>query len=145
MFGVEVVGHLEADQVDLLAWGAEARRPAAQERIVTAVDRELVSRGYVLAEVAAKADLWVVAHVLVDRQSLGRLADPDYWEFMTGITSVDTYALGAGTLVIDLVDRSSGTVLWRGLASESVSGPADKMMRKIDKSIHKMFRRFPPD
>ncbi len=127
------------------AWmeGTPARRPDAQRRIIGAVERELQSAG--LFAVEDTPDLYVMTHALVDRQTIEQLADPTYWEFITGVRSVDAYDLQSGTLVIDLVDASSGQVIWRAVSSGSVSGPLNKNLKKLDKLIRKMLKRFPPD
>ena len=87
-------------------------------------------------------DLYVMTHTLVDLHTIEQLADPTYWEFITGVRSVNAYDLGGGTLVIDLVDASSGQVIWRAVSAASVSGPLDKNLKKLDKLIHKMLKRF---
>ena len=127
------------------AWreGTPARRHEAQQRIVGAVQRELQSGG--LLAVEADPDLYVMTHALVDRQTIDQLADPTYWEFITGVKSVDAYDLQGGTLVIDLVDASSGQVVWRAVSSETVSGPLDKNLKKLDRLIRKMLKSFPPN
>ena len=86
------------------AWheGTPAQRDAAERRIRSGVDWELAAVG--LRRVDEGADVWVVTHVLVDRHTLDDLSDRNYWKFYTGVRSVDAFDVGAGTLVIDLVD-----------------------------------------
>jgi hypothetical protein len=122
--------------------GTPARRPTIQTRITEAVDRELQRAG--LKRVDAEADLYVIAHVLVDRHTLEELADSTNWKFWTGITTADPRDLEAGTLVIDLLDAASENIVWRGLASATVTGKAEKIERKIDRALAKMFKKFPP-
>ena len=146
--GVEVSVEF-AEEVDFsryvtYAWkdGTEARRPAAQKAIVRIVAGQLEDKG--LQRVESDPDIYVSTHALVDRQTLDELADASYWEFMTGITSVDPYDLGAGTLVVDLIDARSEKIVWRGLASATVSGSVEKMTRKVDKAVRRLFEGFPP-
>jgi len=125
------------------AWseGTPARRSSSELVIRQGVERELGARG--LTQVEGQADVLVVTHALADRQSLEQLHDATYWEFVTGIRSVDAYQLGAGTLVVDIIDEATDKVVWRGLITGGVSGPTDKMNRKLDKTIGKLFRRLP--
>lgn len=125
------------------AWhdGTPARRTAGEKRIRAAVERELMVTG--LRRVEEGADLWVATHVLVDRHTLEELKDRVYWEFYTGVRSVDAFDLEAGTLVVDLVDAKRERVIWRGAASETVRGGVGKNLKKIDKVVHKMFKRHP--
>ena len=52
--------------------------------------------------------------------------------------------IGAGTLVVDLTERESGQVVWRGVASETIKGTFKRMERRVASAIAKMFRRYPP-
>ena len=74
--------------------GTPAKRPTAEDAIFNSVQRELTARG--LARVDERPDLYVVTHALADTHSLKQLDDASYWEFVTGITSVNVYDLGAG-------------------------------------------------
>jgi hypothetical protein len=126
------------------AWtdGTPARRDMVQVRIIEAVRRELAEAG--LRPVDSHADVYVATHVLVDAHTLQDLEDPDDWEFWTGVGNIDAVDVGAGTLVIDLVDRASGRLVWRGLAATGVSGIPSKKLKKIDKLVGKLFRLYPP-
>ncbi len=72
-------------------------------------------------------------------------------------TEVDTYPAGwrgwgtrvvrrpytEGTLVIDLRDPSTKSLVWRGIASED-KGDASKVQGKIDDMVKKSFDKYPP-
>ncbi len=102
------------------AWanGTPARRDVAEQRIRRAVDLELAEAGFRLVE-AEDAELWVVTHALIDRHSLEDLRKRDYWDFFTGARSTDPFELGAGTLVVDLIDKEQERVVWRGRRGDS--------------------------
>ena len=121
--------------------GTPAHSETAQGWILAAVTREMDALGLQVDESAA--GLHVASHVLVGRRTLEELADPVQWEFLTGITSTRPRDLGAGTLVIDLVDASSGERVWRGIGTAKVQGPVnDKMGRKIEKIVRKLFKKL---
>jgi hypothetical protein len=125
------------------AWreGTPARRETAEKTIRAGVDRELAAAGLKLAE--EDADLWVVTHVLVDEHTLSDLRDKDYWEFYAGIQSVDAYALGKGTLVIDLVDPELEQIVWRGAVSKAIDKNMKPNSKKIDEMIRSVLERLP--
>lgn len=50
----------------------------------------------------------------------------------------------AGTLVIDLVDASENRILWRAIATSTVTGDLQKSRSLIPRIIQKMFTDFPP-
>jgi hypothetical protein len=121
--------------------GTPSPRRTAQQRIVDAVERELDARG--MRKVDASPDLYVTTHVLVDAHTLEELSDDTEWLFWTGITSVDAVTVGAGTLVVDLLDAESQEIVWRGLATEKLAEIPDKNLKKIDRVVKKLFKRLP--
>jgi hypothetical protein len=62
--------------------------------------------------------------------------------FGESTTTVDNYKVG--TLVIDLFDTNTKTLLWRGSSSDTLSNKADKNIKNLDKGVQKMFDHFPP-
>jgi len=62
--------------------------------------------------------------------------------FSTATTTEETYTVG--TLVIDLFDANTKTIVWRGSASGTVSSKSDKNIKKLNQAIRKMFDQFPP-
>lgn len=125
------------------AWreGTPARREAAERRIHESVNRELAEAGLRRSDTAA--DLWVVTHVLVDEHSLRDLRDESYWEFYKGIKSVDPYALGRGTIVIDLVDPKLEKIVWRGAVSKAVPKNMKPNSKKIEEAVQQLLERLP--
>jgi len=122
--------------------GTAARRDTLQQRIESALRRELKSIG--LHESTETPDLIVVTHVLPDLHSLNQLSDEAYWEFITGVKSVDPYDIGAATLVVDLVDRETQKVVWRGVATGKVKQSVATIKKKIDKLVAKLIGELPP-
>ena len=49
-----------------------------------------------------------------------------------------------GTLVVDLYDAKTKQLIWRGSAEDTVSNDAAKNEKNLDKSVVKMFKKFPP-
>jgi hypothetical protein len=50
-----------------------------------------------------------------------------------------------GTLVVDLFDTHTKKLIWRGSASDTLSGKSGKNIKNLDKGVDKMFEHFPPD
>ena len=125
------------------AWktGTPARNPNMEDLIVGSVETQLKAKG--LARVDAEPDLYVATYVLPDKVTVDELRNSGL-EFWSGVVSVSPSDLGAGTLVVDLVDARSEKVVWRGVASETIKGTFKKMEQKVDSTIKKMFKRYPP-
>jgi hypothetical protein len=49
-----------------------------------------------------------------------------------------------GTLVVDVFDAKSKSLLWRGIAQDEVSDDPSKNIEKVEKASDKMFMDFPP-
>lgn len=49
-----------------------------------------------------------------------------------------------GTLVIDIYDAKTQSLVWRGFAEEAVSKKDDKNINKLEKAVSKLFKNFPP-
>jgi Domain of unknown function (DUF4136) len=63
--------------------------------------------------------------------------------FGDSTTTESTYKVG--TLVVDLYDSNTKKLIWRGSASDTLSGKSDKNIKNLDKGVEKMFDHFPPD
>jgi len=139
---VEIRDETGGKQYKTFDWkdGTAARRPAAENRIVAAVEAMLQSKG--LSRVREDAELYVTTHVLVDRRGLDELDNADDWKYWTGVRSVDAFDLRAGTLVVDLVDPAQNRRVWRGVGSATVKGSVERNMKIIDKLVRKILDGF---
>ena len=63
--------------------------------------------------------------------------------FGDSTTTTNTYKVG--TLVVDLFDAKTKTLIWRGSSSDTLSDKSDKNIKNLDKGVRKMFDHFPPD
>ena len=60
----------------------------------------------------------------------------------TATTTVNEYMVG--TLVVDIFDGKSKSLLWRGIAQDELSDKAEKNTKKRAKAMEKLFKDFPP-
>jgi hypothetical protein len=49
-----------------------------------------------------------------------------------------------GTLVVDIFDHQTKKLVWRSVATNSLSGDPDKNAKKLEKTVEDMFKHFPP-
>jgi len=131
-----------------------ARNPYVDKLIVDAVIRELTSRG--LTKVDADPDLRVVylaatgPNLQVADIPFYHVVNPAYSGMVFSATST-MWDVTTGTLVIDLFDHRTDRTVFRGSASDvlqrapSADAVADaKLVSKpINKSISKMFKKYP--
>ena len=53
--------------------------------------------------------------------------------------------LSVGTLVLDMIDASSGKVVWRGEAQDATTPVPRAIERMIDEGIAQLLQDFPPE
>ena len=129
----------------------DTKDPLWVDRITTAVGGALTAKG--LTQVESGGDIAIIAIGMAqDRQTLNTFYDGfgggwgwRRWggdDFGESTTTTETYRVG--TLVVDLFDRKTKTLLWRGSASNTLSNSSSKNIKNFDKSVEKLFKEFPP-
>ena len=133
------------------AWarGTELPDELNHIRVVRAVGAALVAKGLRPVEPSATPDVLVAYHASLERnleisglsQGMGPFGlGGDRWG------SARVQPVLVGTLVVDISDARTGTIVWRSLASSDIR-PSDKPEsrdRKIAKAMEKMFKNYPP-
>lgn len=122
------------------------------DRIKSAVNAVLAAKGW--TQVDSGGDVSIIAvETTQNQQTLNTFYDGFGggwgWRgfggggFGEATTTTDTYKVG--TLVIDLFDTKTKSLLWRGTSSDTLSNNANKNIKNLDKGVDKMFKHFPPD
>jgi hypothetical protein len=117
------------------------------DRIKSAVNAQMAAKG--LTEVPSGGDVAIVAIEMThNKQTLNTFYDNfgGGWRWGGGFgnstTTVDNYKVG--TLVVDLFDAKTKTLIWRGSASDTLSNKSANNIKNLDKGVLKMFDHFPP-
>ncbi|HUD73307.1 MAG TPA: DUF4136 domain-containing protein [Dongiaceae bacterium] len=131
--------------------GTDAPTPFAQERIVAAIGDQLKLRGMTAG--AGTADLEVFTHVKLSTEKrmdvtsfgYGGYAGWGGWGGGFGTSSVMVTDIPMGTLMVDLVDTKTNQLVWRGIASDTLStNPTpEKSEKRINKAVSKLFYKYP--
>jgi hypothetical protein len=129
----------------------EASAPLAHQRIVAAIREGMSSSG--LTEVDADPDVFVTYYGATENQlrfvttytGVSNWHRPG-WGSSMGMMSATTQSttVTEGTIVIDIWDASSNTLVWRGIATSPLSRNPDRNTSKINSAIERIFRNFPP-
>jgi hypothetical protein len=113
------------------------------ERLQRAVERQMARKGWATAA-GDQADLVIHFHARVDQ----RLELTDVHG--AGRTNEDSgggpVIYDAGTLLLDVIERRSNTLVWRGWAEGSVEGVIDNqawLNEKIDAVVARILVTFP--
>jgi hypothetical protein len=136
-------------QYKTYSWGkVQTQDPLWVDRIKGAVNTALTAKG--MTPVASGGDVSVVAiEMTKSQQSLDTFYNGfgGGWRWGGGFgdatTTVHNYKVG--TLVVDLFDAKTKTIIWRGSSSDTLSDKSDKNIKNLDKGAEKMFDHFPPD
>lgn len=49
----------------------------------------------------------------------------------------------AGTMIVDLYDAKNQTLIWRGIAQDTLSNKGNKNQQMVEKAVQKMFKQWP--
>ena len=133
---------------------AGARNPFVNMMIVEAIERELTSRG--LTKVDTDPDLRVVylaatgPNLQVANVPFYHVVNPAY-SGMVGSAAMAMWDVTTGTLVIDLFDRKTDRVVFRGTINEvlqrapsaDLQADAKMVSKPVNKGIAKIFKKYP--
>lgn len=118
-------------------------------RIVRAVDAQMVSKGLSSVDAGANPDLLVAYHATFDK-SLEINGFSSGWGgyrfggMRSGSARADEITVG--TLIIDIVDADTKTIVWRGMATKDLDMNAKpgKRDKSINQATAKLFKNYPP-
>ena len=130
--------------------GVNAGNSLWQSRITQGVDSALAAKGW--SKVGSGGDAAVSA--------IGKTTERDtmetfytgfpgwgwragWWGGGMGMATTETIPERVGTLTVDVFDGSSKQLIFRGQATDSLSGNPEKNDKKLEHSIDDMFKKFP--
>jgi len=119
------------------------------KRVTRAIETQLAAKDLSPVQATENPDLLVAYHATFDNdiQINGFSSGFGPYRFggsRSGTAIVDEILVG--TLAVDLVDASSKTIVWRGVAVKEVNvkANADKRDKNINKAAEKLFKNYPP-
>jgi hypothetical protein len=119
--------------------GTPAPDRVADKQVRDAIESGLAARG--LSRVESRGDLQVVYRRREqDRRGEARLQAA----VLRGSGQRIRY-LSVGTLLLDMIDASSGKVVWRGEAQDATTPAPRAIERMIDEGIAQLLQDFPPE
>jgi len=113
-------------------------RELTKKRVEAEIERALIARG--LTKATGSSDL----NVFFTFGSLRRVETETYPAGWRGLgTRVARVPYAEGTLVIDLRDPTTRSLVWRGIATEEEPNPT-KLSDKLDDMVKKAIAKYPP-
>jgi hypothetical protein len=138
-------------RIKTYAWttGTTLQDELNHRRIVSAIETQLGAKGLTKVEANANPDVLVAYHASFDRNIEingfeSGWGGPRFGGNRTGSARVEQIV--TGTLVVDMVDASSKSMLWRGIASKEIDAKAkpEDRDKKANKAAAKLFKQYPP-
>lgn len=120
--------------------------PFFDKRVRSAVEQRLEEKGLRLTD-PLSADLLLHYHAAVHEQFDVYTADRTFGYAPEYGYEDQVHVYEEGTLLLDMVDRASNTVVWRSWAQTNIEGLIDdppRLAERIDESVEKMLQAFPP-
>lgn len=113
-----------------------------EERVRQQVDQQLAARGF--EKTVGTPDLVVHYHASFRQELELREENQQYAPCVPEDCGASVY--DAGTLVVDLVDARTETLVWRGWAEGSMDGVIDDqawLEERVDAAVLRIFQRLP--
>ena len=133
------------------AWvrGTEVSDQLNHKRIVQSIDAQLAQKGMHLVEASATPDVLIAYHVRLDRDLQIDGFSSGWGAYRLGGNRSGTARaaeITVGTIVVDMVDANTKTIVWRGTASKDLDGgaSAEKRDKNARKTMEKLFKNYPP-
>jgi hypothetical protein len=127
--------------------------PRAEKRIQDGVETQLAAKGWTKAVTGAGDAVVSVHGVVKDTDNYDVLYSgwaPGWnWSGVgvgSGVGTTVQSRVRSGTLVLDIFDAASKSLVWRGTAEGTLGPPSEieANLKKIDQAIEKLLKRFPP-
>lgn len=119
--------------------------PFFQDQVEGAIEKQMAARGFERSAASETPDVRIHYHASINQrfdvreENSGQCGDDD-------VCPARVVEYEAGTLVVDIIDEGTGRLIWRGWAQDSVEGVlgnTDRLSRKIDEGVTRMFARLP--
>ena len=118
-----------------------------QKRIEDAITGQLTSKGWTAT--TGNPDILVYTHTVLSHQKQWNATSMGGWGYRGwggmggGMATATETNIPIGNLVVDLVNPKTKELVWRGQASDQVSGNGEDN-GKIDAAVAALFKNFPP-
>jgi hypothetical protein len=125
--------------------------PLFVQRLKDAVDRDLKAKGWQMVPSDGDISIAAVGATRHRREyttfynGIGPFGWRRGWGgggFGESVTSVEQVKIG--TLILDMYDTAAKQLVWRGIATETLSDKPEKNTEKLNKAVDKLLSKFPP-
>jgi len=118
--------------------------PFFRDYLMGAIEKKLAAKGYERA-VSGEPDLLIHYHANVSRKFDVYETDAHYG-YCYGDCQPQVVDYEEGTLVVDVVDRNTSKVVWRGWSQDTMNGVIDnqdRLKKQVDEGVTRMMVLLP--
>jgi hypothetical protein len=126
--------------------GAQYPNQIVDTQIKDAINSQLQSKGLTLTD-SDNADLYIGYQTSLDQQrQWNAYGMGGGWRFGGGMGTATSSTINVGTLVLDMYDPSTKTLVWTGRATKTLdpSSNQQKNQKNLDKAMQKLLKNYPP-
>lgn len=127
-------------------WG----NPIGEKNLIEELTAGFTSKGW-SQDTTGSPDVRILVHgATEEKQQLNSFYTGGYggyggWGWGgVGSTTTTVSEYTVGTLVVDIFDASTKTLLWRGVAQAELKKKQDKREKQASKAVQKLLKDFPP-
>jgi hypothetical protein len=110
-----------------------------------AVEKQMATRGYEHSA-TGRPDLLIHFHASIDHRLEIAATDARHGYCLDDACRNGVQEYEAGTVIVDVVERATNKLIWRGWSQRSVDGVLDnrdRLVRMVEEGVAKMFVSFP--
>jgi len=126
--------------------GATYPNQILDTEVKDAINSQLQGKGLTVTD-SDKADLYVGYQTSVDQQrQWNAYGMGGGWRLGGGMGTATSSTIDVGTIVLDMYDPSTKTLVWTGRATKSIdpSSNQQKNMKNLDRAMEKLLKNYPP-
>ena len=129
------------------SWLKVEADPLWTDRIQSAIDSQLAAKGWTPApvgdaSVSAFGSTTTMPRIQTFYDTFG---GGWYWRgWGDGMATTEVENIPVGTLIVDIFDTPTKRLIWRGVATDTLSDKPEKNEKKLEKAVSEMFEHFPP-
>src|ERR1700733_200914 len=132
-------------QYHTYAWGSDnankVQNSILAQVAVQDIDAALQSKGLQKVDESQKPDLLVTANGGLKQQTT--YTAMGMRGFGGGMGSITPQQNVIGTLIVDLYDAKGQSLVWRGIAQNTLDNNGNKNQQLVQKAVTKMFKQWP--
>ena len=134
-------------QYHTYAWGShnsnQIQNSILAQQAKADIDTALRGKGLQMVEESQNPDLIVTGNGGLKQQTSYTAWGTRGIGMGGGMGTITPQQNVAGTMIVDLYDTKTKSLVWRGIAQDTLSNNGEKNSKLVTKAVQKMFKKYP--